>query len=417
MWMGLTLQMVLGIIWILGNILTMQPYAESYEYLEAAVSMRSDIGKSFLYPLLLRGIMGSATLLHLGYLPFVYAIQLFLLWFSSFMMLKLFPVKYPKVCACFLCTMPMVMQLSMAILPDSMALSLMLLLVSVALSENFTPSKRRATGVMIWLIIFLVMPVYALLSLPILLWILWKHLLFVLGIFSFIFALGILLPPVRYTLSKVALERVSWPILDKTYPYWAEEFWTIIPPEEAHDITLLRGGVSEELAPRLKEAVGETRASKYMYQITKLNFSYHSMEVTKQLIQDGISCVLPPVGLYWELSGREYSSAGGRNYEIMKAETPGLTKAVVLYGYIWFIAEGILLFLQGILSLGVQGDAKLWKSRRILLLLLTSLPVLVYGLLTGGGMMDYKRVVFITWLWGFLWCISCQRIVWKEINQ
>jgi hypothetical protein len=101
----------------------------------------------------------------------------------------------------------------------------------------------------------------------------------------------------------------------------------------------------------------------------------------------------------------------------MKTETPGLTKAIVSYGNIWFIVGGILLFLQGILSLGVQGVAKQWKSRKILLLLLTSVPVLTYGLLTGGGMMDYKRVIFITWLWGLLWCISCHRIVWKEMNQ
>jgi hypothetical protein len=416
MWIGLTLQLVLGIFWILGNLRSMQPYADSYEYLATAGSMRLDIGKSFLYPLFLRGIKESTARLHLTLFPFVYINQLLFAWFSSYMVLKLFPVKYPKVYACFLCTMPMVMQMSMAILPDSIALSLMLLLVRIALQENMSSSKRRTTGVMIWLLLLLFMPVYGMLSLPIFLWILWKRPLFVLGVFSLGLALSMLLPQVQYTLSKVVLERVSWPILDKTYPYWGEEIWTIIPPEDVRDITMLRGGISEEMALRLKEAVGETKASRYMGQITKLNFSYHSREVAEQLIQDGISCVFPPLGLLWELSGREYPSAGGRNYEIMKTETPGLTKAIVAYGNIWFIAGVILILIQGILSSAVQCGAKQHSIGRICLLLLTSLPVLGYGLLTGGGMMDYKRVTFIIWLWGLLWCINCQPFIGMEKN-
>jgi hypothetical protein len=412
--MGLTLQMVLGIFWILGNIRTMQPYADSYEYLEAAGSMHPDIGKSFLYPLFLRVIMDFAAILHLNMYPLVYMMQLLFAWFSGYMFLKVLPLKYPKVFACFLCTIPMLLQCHMAVLPDSLAMSMLLLLVSLAIDVNLSEVKKRISGVIIWLLLVLLVPVYGVMAFPVLLWIMWQRLTFVLGAFGLALVLCMQIPNITLEMTKVALERVSWPILDKMYSYWDEEVWEIIPPDEARDMALNRGSISEELVPRLTEALGNQTAEKMMRQITKLNFDYHSREVVGQILQDGISCIFPPLGLAWELSGRVYASAGGKNYEIMKAAAPGVTKVFVEYGNIWFVAGGILLLLQVILSRTTLVGAKQEKQGRIFLLVLTGLPVLGYGLLTGGGMMDYKRVIYITWLWGLGMCAGCVDLAWKE---
>jgi hypothetical protein len=411
---GLATQTILGIFWILGNLHTMQPYAGSYEYLEAAGTLRLNIGKSFLYPLFLRGIMEFTAILHLNLFPFVYMVQLLLAWFSSFIILKVFPLRYPKVYACFLCIIPMLLQCHMAVLPDSLALSLLLLLVSLALDENHSKNGKRISGVIIWLVLVLLVPAYGVISLPVLLWIIWQRLPFVLGVFGLALVLCIQIPGVTFVMTKVILERVSWPILDKMYPYWDQEVREIIPTDEVQYMALNRGSISEELAPRLTEALGNQSAEKMMRQIAKLNFTYHSREVAGQILQDGISCVFPPLGLTWELSGRVYASAGGRNYEIMKAAAPGVTKVFVAYGNIWFVAGCILLLLQVILSRTTLEGWKQEKPGKTLLLVLTGLPVLVYGLLTGGGMMDYKRVIFITWLWGLGMCASCQDVAGKE---
>jgi hypothetical protein len=415
--MGLTLQLALGIFWILGNFRTMQPYAGSYEYLEAAVSMRLDISKSFLYPLFLRVIMEFAAILHLNLFPFVYMMQLLFAWFSCYMILKIFPLRYPKVYACFLCTIPMLLQCHMAVLPNSLALSLLLLLVSLALDKNQTEVKKRISGIIIWFLLVLLVPAYGVIAFPVLLWIMWQRLIFVLGAFGLTIVLCMQIPAVTLEMTKVALERVSWPILNKMYPYWSEEIWEIITPDEAQDIALIRGGISEELAPRLTEALGNQTAEKLMRQITKLNFDYHSREVSGQILQDGLSCIFPPMGLAWELSGRVYASAGGRNYEIMKAAAPGVTKVFVAYGNIWFAIGGILMLLQVILFRTTLVGAKHEKSKRTFLLVLTGLPVLGYGLFTGGGMMDYKRVIFITWLWGLGMCTACEDLAWKGKYQ
>jgi hypothetical protein len=409
LWLGLTLQMVLGILWILGNLQTMQPFGSSYRYLQAAKHLELGGSNGFLYPLFLRGLM--------EFTPFIYFIQLCFAWFCAYQFMKSFPVRYPKVFACFLCTIPMVLQCHMAVLPDSFAISLLLLLLGIALNETILPGKRKIASLMIWLILILLLPIYSVLGIPALLWTLLKgkgskeegkRWFFAGGAVCIALMVGMLLPPVQTTISKMVLERVSWPILVKTYPYWGEEIWEVIPPDQAKDISLLRGGISEELAPELIEAFGEVKAGNVMRRIAKLNLSYHSWEVAVQIVQDGISCVFPPLGLTWELSGREYVSAAGRNYDIMKTAAPGMTKIMVNYGNVWFIAGGMILLLQVILSPVSRSGARKYSRSMILLPILTGLLVLGYGLCTGGGMMDYKRVIYISLLWVWGMCIGCE---------
>jgi hypothetical protein len=417
LWLGLTLQMVLGILWILGNLQTMQPFGSSYRYMEAARLLELGGSSGFIYPLFLRVLMELADLLHLNVNLFIYILQLCIAWFCGYQFIRSFPLRYPKVFTCFLCTIPMVLQCHMAVLPDSFALSLLLLLLGIALNESILPGKQKISSVIIWLSLILLLPIYGVLAIPALFWTFFKgrgtkkerkKWFLAGGIVCIALIMVMFLPPVQTTLSKVALERVSWPILNQTYPYWGEEIWEVIPPNEGRDISLLRGGISEELASRLIEAFGEVKAGNVMRRLAKLSFSYHSWEVIWQIAQDGISCIFPPLGLAWELSGREYVSAGGRNYDIMKATTPGMTKIVVGYGNIWFMAGGMILLLQLIIVLLSRSGTSKFSRSMIILPVLTSLLVLGYGLCTGGGMMDYKRVIYITVLWSLLMCVGCE---------
>lgn len=423
--LGLLFQTALGICWVLGNWNVLQPFGESYAYLEAANDLEFGGKYGLIYPFLLRGLMALATLLHSPVYPILYGVQLIMAWWGSLVFCKGYGIGSPKVCALFLCTVPMLLQYHMAVLPDSMALSLLLLLLGLG-AQGYsiqaespqlpTVSTRRWVSLGIWLCLLFLLPVYGLLALPGL-WCCvrrdWRREVSkkkrYMCILSLILTLGIgcgiawwcdMLP--KYPgkeLAQTVLARCSWPVLDKTYPYWGEELWEAVPPVRAGEIALNRGGIQEELEPMLTAAFGEKMAGQYLWKIAKLTFAYHSREIAIQTGQDLLSCVLPPVGLAWQLGGRAYASCGGRNYEIMKTATPGLTKMVVLYGNAWF-AAGVLIAVILKINLG-----KITKMNQAGILLgITALMVLGYGISAGAGIMDGKRVLFITVLWTALIC-------------
>ncbi|MDL2302760.1 hypothetical protein LJC58_10500, partial [Lachnospiraceae bacterium OttesenSCG-928-D06] len=126
--------------------------------------------------------------------------------------------------------------------------------------------------------------------------------------------------------------------------------------------------------------------------------------IVGRLLQDFTSYIMPQLMLKPQLAGDMYASYTPGNYEIMKRNTPGLTKEYVRYGCFLFqlvIILGIILW--GLLWFTKRKERNIGESRgnwRIILFI--SLFIGVYYTMEGAGMMDYKNTIMLMIFW-FAW--------------
>ena len=209
------------------------------------------------------------------------------------------------------------------------------------------------------------------------------------------------------------VKRVCWPTL------WAD--WG----ERPEEIGLENGSIIWQSAyypyymeqyfkPALEEAVTLEEAKAIMKKMVNYAWKVHYPMVVRQIGWDVLGYGVTPLILPLQLAGEAYDSSSGRNYEIMRNETPALTKYYVRTACIWFGVSLVLMAAGAILMVigkpkSIKGDSseKFSLSRfcrapwlfPVLAVLFSAGTVILFFTMQGAGTMDYKYTVWINQLW------------------
>lgn len=204
------------------------------------------------------------------------------------------------------------------------------------------------------------------------------------------------------------VKRACWPTLWVDYDAMPEKL------REAVDGVLIEstyypGNMESLFRPAVEEAMDLGEAKPLFREMAAHAWEVHSPMIIRQIGWDALGYCITPIILQLQLAGDAYESYSGRNYEIMRNESPILTKHYVNYGSWWFAAAIVLTAVLTIARLAA--GEKPWRRREWLLAVIVffgaGLSVLWY-VLQGAGVMDYKYTVLINQMW-FIWSLTMIR--------
>ena len=461
---GMTVQILTGILWLVSNFTAVQEFAESES--------------SIIYPILLKGVQGIGKLLPVPYYVFMYLLQLIAACWAARRLLRALGIA-----ACpagddskwrgwlphakqvwyilALLTIPMVMQCHLALLPNSLALSAWLLFLAEligawGLTVQRAPvdeqgiSGGAASGVSIgkrlgkacingsfwWIVAVLFMPEYIWYGAAVMLLFLiicavkcgrrstgksqdretcagklrrgeWLQCLLI----PFLVTVALLAGQSVLTgrtygelTSRAMVSRLGWPYFSQHFPAWSQEIWDAVGPKDAVWIDQYAENVEKDFFPAMEAFFDREQRREYYWELAKLAFTIHTKEIVIRIAQDLFGCSAAPLAMEQQLKGGGYESFTGRNYDIMMQKTPELTVWYVRYGNWWF-GVGILLSILYFLMEKIGGrNAKGGRSACASggILLAGAVIMVVIAALSGAGIMDYKRVIYVTLLWYLL---------------
>lgn len=476
---GMGVQILLGMAWLIRNMTGLQHFQESSLLLEGETA-----ADGFYSGVLYRGLV---TLLS-SQLWILYGMQLAAAVIAGYVLMScLISRNQPGIrlfCALALTTVPQAMQCHLAVLPWSLGTSL--LLGETALwrrvwekfpvqerpqtlgesgasgrKENLTTRQyrqdmaRKAVGKSVaamllgWVLILLVLPIYAWFALPMLLALLWrmgkgrkglKRLvcgLAALALFLCSVTVNCGWNPAGWNrkLAADVLSRTGWPYFQYTYEEFPQPLHDEIGLVTSREVSAYADGVDRVLIPRLEEMYGTEETTALLWQLADICLRDNLKVDVKNLVWDMAAYHATPPILAMQLKGRAYDAYSGVNYEQMRSRDPLLTRYYVAYGGRWWwvmlaLAAGI--WVCGQLSgAGVRGRMSeqppgagrepvermseekadiepggkaLWN--RVKTFLQCWFPVLagmewmiLNFVLSGSGIMDYKKTLWVTILW------------------
>ncbi len=318
--------------------------------------------------------------------------------------------------------------------------------------------KPVAAMLLGWVLILLVLPIYAWFALPLLLALLWRMGKGRKGLKSLacgLAALALFLCSVTVNcgwnpagwnrrLAADALSRTGWPYFQYTYEVFPQPLHDEIGLVTAREVSAYADGVDQVLIPKLEEMYGAEETTALLWQLAEICLRDNLKADVKNLVWDMAAYHATPPILAMQLKGRAYDAYSGVNYEQMRSRAPLLTRYYVAYGGRWWwamlaLAAGIWVCGQlsgagarGRLSEqppGAGGEPAermseekagrepkgkvLWN--RVKIFLQCWFPVLagmewmiLNFVLSGSGIMDYKKTIWVTILWyvGALWPLA-----------
>lgn len=453
---GMGVQILLGLAWLIKNIRGLQNFQET-RLLLAGESAADSFYSGILY-------RGLAALLSSR--PWIlYGIQLAAAVVAAYGLMSCFFDREKKALrllgALALTTIPQAMQCHLAVLPWSLGTSL--LLGETALFKRawdirgrvggsvpdereqeagrHTAGKPAAAMLLLWLLILLVLPFYAWFALPMLFALLWRMgksrkgsgrlacALASLALFLCSVTVNCGWDPGYWSrqLAADALSRTGWPYFQYTYDVFPQPQHDEIGLVTAREVSAYADGVEQVLIPKLEEMYGAEETTALLWELAGICLRDNLKVDIKNIIWDMAAYHATPPILLMQLKGRAYDAYSGINYEQMRCGAPLLTRHYVIYGGRWWwvmlalaaavrICEG----LQGGISgeKAGKGSEKKWRWGRLWTFLQCWFPVLagmewmiVSLVLSGSGIMDYKKNLCVTILWyaAVLWTLTLTR--------
>lgn len=192
--------------------------------------------------------------------------------------------------------------------------------------------------------------------------------------------------------------RFAWPTIWNDQDNWTEDLreitWDVLW-EAAYcpgNMELVEAAVEERADPGA--------AKDYYMQMAGVGWERHASMIIRQIGWDVLGYAVTPVIVRLQLAGEAYDSYTGRNYEVMRGNMPVLTRDYVDYSCWWFVMALILTIVSVLLQM-LQGKGP--DLRRAAGPILTGLffSGILVAILTmrGAGLMDYKNTIAINQLW------------------
>lgn len=464
LFIGLSVQGILGLLWMFCNFTSFQEYGDSFFLEKVSESLICDDYTGILYPLLIRVARGIASAVPVPYYCLLYLLQLAvgyvaaLYFFRS--LLALHGVGSGAALssgtrdhlrihwgALILVTFPMAMQCHLAVLPCSLTESLLLLQLGVFLrgtgergegSDGAAkiPARRSALLGMLWLLETLLMPEYLWIGLiPVLMYgiseflrsggeDLSKRLGIVLVVAAFLgvtpLALEMTVQPGVYgrmenTFEGTLMRRICGGYLQEYYGKWPQELKDHISQEDIVECTSGSEGIDRVLGREI-ESVYDTLTVKRLYrEMVQLGWSYDRSNILSDVILDVLGYGFSPVLSRVYLRMAYYDSYARGNYDVMRRQTPRLTYYAMSYEGYWFVA-GLGLTAVWLLVSRIAYPQKGKRKKGILtgfVIVGTGLWICLWYTAQGQGRMDHKYSMAVTVLW-FAW-MCCGAV--KEIGR
>ncbi len=449
MFIGLSIQIVLGLFWMCCSFTGFQKFGESLFYIEVSKSLLCDEYTGALYPVIVMLARGMEELLRIPYTYILYFVQLVSAGFSGYFFIKAAGVQkrfWQVWGSMVLLTFPMVMQCHMAVLPNSLTSSCILMEMAFIIGGLRKKKPLRAVHLLkinaFWTLTALLAPDYLYLgAVPVILLYVYDTIMYrkhgsrrILYNLIFIAAFGGMIAAVssltqeegcygrvHKNVNAAMFRRFAWSSLETFYCDWPDEVKESYPFDAIPQINAYPDNVGNILQPAIEAGVGVESAEAFFGKFAKAALQRNYPKLLHEVAWDVVGYTLPPVTLQLILEGRGYDSYGGRNYEIMRQNAPVLTKYYMDYSA-WWMVIGVTLAGLGQVLLWIcqvmkrQVDLKKQIAQGVLksempktekkcvifpvfvCMALGAVMVLWYAL-QGAGVWDYKNGLFVGLLW------------------
>lgn len=429
LFIGVSVQIVFGIIWCVANLGQLQHFGDTRIYVDISNNFICDDYTGILYPMLIRVFRGIGDFFKVPWYVFLYILQLSGAFAAVFLLVRF--VKIPVFWKLWLCmgvvTIPAAMQCHLAVLPNSLACSLYLVMIALGLrllkgAENGHLHIVAGMGGL-WLAASMLMPEYGLFGGVLLLLFCIRKIVSVkkegnfkanLYTLLLVAAFGGMVVSMQTLTQKpeelgipensVALRMVSrfvWPNLQDYHSAWPNEVRAVISWSDAGIVSQRADGIQTVFAPMMEQALGEKEAEKVYWKLVGTAAHIRTRDIVESIVWDGACHIFSPYLLTKQLEGVGYQSYSGRNYEIMKAHAPGITKHYIAYEGWWFVTGIVVAALISIITINDKRKSLLAGKG---LLIVSALVMVIYYTMQGAGIMDYKQTIYVTVLWTLWMC-------------
>lgn len=444
---GLSIQIVLGLLWMCCNFTGMQQFGESQFYIEASKSFLCDEYTGALYPALLMLTRGIEDVLRIPHTYIVYLLQVGLAGYAGYNFFEFLKNRIMRIWASLvLLTFPMAMQCHMAVLPNSLAASLFLLEMTYVLRAFRRKEALQAVDLAkantCWLLAALLLPEYLYLgAVPVILVFLYEimtlvsakkngangpkrgksivyHGILIVAFIGMIAGANSLTQePGCYnrpekSLNAALFRRTVWTSITDYYAQWPEDMRACFTEEEVKQIGVYADNMERILQPRLEMELGVERANVIYQELGAYIWEQNTSKIVHQTAWDAVGYSLPTMTVQLLLAGRGYDSYLGRNYDVMRQEAPKLTGYYMDYSCWWFMV-GVVLAV--VLLPGAFGNKK--KIAKTLLPTMVCVVsagcMVIWYTLQGAGVWDYKNALFV----GQLWLIGMMVVAERNLHE
>ncbi len=213
---------------------------------------------------------------------------------------------------------------------------------------------------------------------------------------------------VKPSLASAMASRLAWPEAWSVTQDWPEGMIEIVGDKAWESSLSVNNG--KTLLAEIEEQVGREKLEEYCWQLAKIGWKYYSFEVRHRIAWDILGYAITPLVFQRYVDGSFFDSYTGRNYEVMRAHMPVFTRHYLEYSCWWF---GYGLFLAaGLTVLRILTEEISLPKREVLSATICILAAVVLVLLftmRGAGMMDYKCTIAVNELW-LIWTLSRMRV-------
>ena len=197
--------------------------------------------------------------------------------------------------------------------------------------------------------------------------------------------------------------RMTWPTIWQDRDGWSKELKVILPSEVCWEISCAPGNMERILQPKVETNVGREKAQEYYREMAENSWNFRKSRIVRLMAGDMLVYAAPQLLLQQQLRGIGYDSYSGRNYEIMAMERPVLTKQYVGYSCWWF---AVMLGIVAMFSVArIASSIKLFGKGKFFFPAVYAVSaggILIYYVMRGSGMADYKCTLAVSAVWTVL---------------
>lgn len=447
LFIGVSVQIVLGLVWLVYNFTGCQQFGETFMYEEISKTLICDEYEGILYPVLIRMAKGIEGLLLIPYRYFLYLLQLGVAFGSAYTLLRSvgFTGRLWRIWGslAFL-TFPMAMQCHVAVLPDSLVCSCLLLAIAFAVEtikgEGLLRFAEFTKVLLCGAAMTLLLPDYGVVgAVPVLFLFLyglvktWKrdkkrilyYMLLLLAFAGILCGVNSLTRKEGYygkthrSVQASIASRCAWQYIGYHYDSLPEEVQACLTATDAMYVSCYAHNVEGVLGRALEATVGVERTQELFLELAKQAWEEDKYTIVHNTAWDVVGYTFAPMVVQRQFDGKAYDSYTGRNYDIMREKEPVLTKYYMDYGCRWFAAGLAITTVVGLMCAAwylvkrLQGKAESANYAgvvyAVMLCLCTSGVLVLFYSLRGAGMMDYKKSIAVTLLWILWMLLVCRK--------
>lgn len=206
-------------------------------------------------------------------------------------------------------------------------------------------------------------------------------------------------PRIQNSISSVLLSRFAWPYFVRNSYFWEPEVRELFSDSDLAYISTYPELVQYDFGPKLEARVGKARAREIYRKMAWDSFQIGKKEAILGLGRDLVANAGGPVAVQYQLAGNGISYTG-MNYADMRAEMPGFTKYFVRFSFYSFDFMA-LLSLVILIGARIRGKWHFRCRKNIFLLTLVSILVFWYSMV-GNGMQNYLKIMPVNVAWCLL---------------